>query len=203
MRALAWCGVLAPTLRLGLILLLGSLDPSYSQLRDYISELGARGAPSALVMNVIGTSLVGILLCIFSLGLYQAKEPSVLKTAGTAFLALSGLAFILVGVFPCDPGCSLVDPSASMRIHMMAGTVAMVSQAIAPMLFGLRLVSGTSDRRHAATSLACGAIAVGAVIVLLLGQGASLAYPGLFQKVFQAAADLWVLISAVHLLRNA
>jgi hypothetical membrane protein len=194
--------VLAPILRLGLILLLGFLDPGYSQPRDYISELGARGAPSAAVMNWVGTSLVGMLLCLFSLALYRVKEPGFLKTAGASLLALSGLAFVAVGLFPCDPGCSLVDPSASMRIHVLAGSVAMVSQAAAPMAFGLRLVSGTGDRTYAAVSLACGAIAVGAVIVLLTGQGATLAFPGLVQKTFQAAADLWVLVSAILLLRE-
>lgn len=201
MKALTWCGVSAPVLRLGLILLLGFLDPEYSHLRDYISELGARDAPSAVLMNLIGTVLVGVLLCLFSLALYRGSVPGFLATAGAVLLALGGLAFILVGLFPCDPGCSLAAPSASMRVHVVAGTLAMSAQTLAPMALGLRIVSGTGDRRYAAISLACGAIAIMALIVLL-GQGESLTFPGLFQKIFQVAADVWVLVSAIHLLGN-
>lgn len=201
MKALTWCGVFAPVLRLGLILLLGFLDPEYSHLRDRISELGARDAPSAGLMNIVGTVLVGVLLCLFSLALYRGIEPGILATTSAALLASSGLAFIVVGLFPCDPGCSLAAPSATMRVHVVAGTVAMAAQTLAPMALGLRIVSGTGDRRYAAISLACGAIAIMALIVLL-GQGESLTFPGLFQKVFQVAADVWVLLSAIHLLGN-
>jgi hypothetical membrane protein len=202
MKALTWCGVIAPVLRFGLILLLGFLDPEYSHLRDYISELGGRDAPAAVLMNVIGTVLVGVLLCVFSLALFRGSEPGFLATAGAALLASSGLAFIVVGLFPCDPGCSLDAPSATMRVHVAAGTVAMSAQTLAPMALGLRIVSGTGDRRYAAISLVCGAVAIMALIVLLLGQGESLAFPGLVQKIFQVATDAWVLLSAIHLLEN-
>lgn len=201
MKALAWCGVFAPVLRLGLILLLGFLDPEYSHLRDYISELGARDAPSAVLMNVVGTALVGVLLCAFSLALYRGSDPGFLATAGAALLASSGLAFIVVGLFPCDPGCSLAAPSASMRVHVIAGTVAMSTQTLAPMALGLRIVSGAGARRYAAISLVCGAAAIMALTVLLLGQRESLVFPGLFQKIFQTAADVWVLLSAIYVLR--
>jgi len=52
MRLVAWSGILAPLLRLGLILLLGALHPDYSQARDFISELGAPDAPFPAVMNL-------------------------------------------------------------------------------------------------------------------------------------------------------
>jgi hypothetical membrane protein len=185
-----------------LILLLGFLDPEYSHLRDYISELGARDAPLSVLMNFIGTVLVGVLLCVFSLALYRGSEPGSLATAGAALLASSGLAFIVVGLFPCDPGCSMAAPSATMRVHVVAGTLAMSAQTLAPIALGLRIVSGTGDRRHAAMSLVCGAVAIMALIVLLLGQGESLAFPGLVQKTYQIAADAWVLLSAIHLLGN-
>ena len=201
MKALTWCGVFAPVLRLSSILLLGFLDPEYSQLRDRISELGARGAPSAMLMNLVGTVFVGVLLCMFCLALYRASQPGLLATAGAALLASSGLAFIVVGLFPCDPGCSLAAPSATMWVHVVAGTVAMSTQTLAPMAFGLRIVSGTGDRRYAAMSLVCGAVAIMALIVLL-GQGQSSAFPGLVQKIFQVATDVWVLLSAIYLLGN-
>lgn len=202
MRALAWCGVAAPVIRLGLILVLGLLHPSYSQPRDFISELGAPDSPYAAVMNYAGISLVGVLLALFSIALYRAHRPGALALAGAVLLALSGLAFIAVGLFPCDQaGCSAANPSATMRVHMLAGMAGMSAQTLAALSFGLRLITGTTDRRYSALSLAFGMIAL-AALVLLIAHFAQLASPGLPQKIVQVATDLWVLVSAVYILRR-
>jgi hypothetical protein len=81
MRLLAWAGILAPLLRLGLILLLGALHPDYSQARDFISELGAPDAPHRAVMNLLGIALVGLLLVVFSVPLWRLQPPGPLGTA--------------------------------------------------------------------------------------------------------------------------
>jgi len=200
MRALAWCGVIAPLLRLGLILVVGSLHPGYSQLRDFISELGAQGAPFGQVMNA-GISLVGLLLTLFSVALYRVCNSSPLGLGGAALLGLSGLAFIAVGLFPCDPGCSLRAPSPVMRVHLLAGIIGMTMQAAAPLAMGLRFVTDSKDRSYAVVSLACGFLAAGALL-LLFGQGSRLSFPGLVQKTAQAATGLWVLVSAAYVLRR-
>lgn len=88
MKLLVWSGVAGPAIRLSLIVLLGYLTPGYSQLRDAISELGARGAPYAGLMNFVGISLVGLLLVLFSPALYRAYRGR-LAAAGAIFLALS------------------------------------------------------------------------------------------------------------------
>lgn len=202
MRVLAWCGVIAPMLRLGLILVLGFLHPSYSQPRDFISELGAPDSLFAPVMNYAGISLVGVLLALFSIALYRAHKPSSLALAGAVLLALSGLAFVVVGLFPCDqPACTLTDPSPTMRVHLLAGMAALTTQTLSPLALGLRVVGGTVDRKYSALSLVLGSIALVA-LVLLLGQGARLTYPGLVQKIVQVATDLWVLASAIYVVRR-
>lgn len=200
MRALAWCGVIAPLLRLGLILVLGSLHPGYSQPRDFISELGAQGAPFALAMNA-GISLGGLLVTLFSVALYRACNSSPLALGGAALLALSGLAFIAVGLFPCDPGCSLRAPSPVMRVHLLAGMIAMTTQSAAPLALGLRFVTDSRRRSYALVSLACGIVAAGALL-LLFGQGSRLSFPGFVQKLVQAATGLWVLVSGAYVLQR-
>lgn len=197
-RVLAWCGIIAPVLRLSLIAWLGALDPDYSQPRDYLSELGAEGAPFAFVMNP-GTALVGVLLAAFSAALYHASRGFA-AAVGTALLALSGLAFIGVGYFPCDPGCSLAAPSETMRVHIVAGAVAMATQTLAPIAFGIHFVSTGSAKLYAIASLILGTVALIA-LVLLFGFGSALTWPALPQKTFQVATDLWVLMSAIFILR--
>ena len=196
MRVLAWCGIAAPVIRLSLILWLGSLQPDYSQTRDFISELGARGAPYAAMMNYAGTVLVGVLLALFAIALYRTHRPSLLAAGGAGLLALSGFAFVVVGLFPCDPGCSLADPSSTMRIHLLAGTVATALQALAVLFFGMRVFSRHADRLHAALSLALGLVALGA-LVILHATAFQITSPGLVQKTFQVSTDAWVFLSAV------
>jgi hypothetical membrane protein len=201
MRRLAWSGILAPLLRLGLILLLGALQPDYSHARDFISELGAPDAPFPAVMNLLGIALVGLLLVVFSVPLRRSQPPGPLGTAGSLLLAISGVAFVAVGLLPCDQtGCSPEAPSAVMQGHLVAGLTAMTTQTLAALAFGFRLLSGTGPRWYAATSLGLGLAALLA-LALLFGTGLRLPAPGIAQKVMQFSADVWVFVSAVAVLR--
>lgn len=202
MRVLAWSGIAAPLLRLGLILLLGALHADYSQSRDFISELGAPGAPFPAVMNLIGIAFVGLLLVVFSVPLWQSQPRGPLGTIGSLLLAVSGVAFVAVGLLPCDnPGCAVGDFTAVMQGHIVAGLIAMTAQTLAVTAFGLRWFSGTGPRWYAATSLAFGLAALLA-LALLFGAGLRLPAPGILQKAMQFSTDIWVFVSAVHLLRG-
>lgn len=203
MRALAWCGVLAPLLRLGLILVLGALHPTYSQSRDFISELGAPDAPYPAVMNYLGISVVGALLLLFSVSLFRSQPSDPLRPLGSLLLAFSGIAFIAVGLLPCDrAGCSAHAPSLTMQGHLVAGLTGMTTQTLAAVVFGLRLVTGTGPRWYASTSLVLGLVALVA-LALLVGSGLRLPTPGLAQKTMQVSADCWVLTSALYALRSS
>ncbi len=202
-RTFAWAGILAPLLRLGLIGVLGALHPNYSQSRDFISELGAPDAPYAALMNFVGITTVGALLVLFTLPLSRSQPRGPLRTLGILLLGISGTAFIAVGLLPCDqPGCAMYSPSPIMRAHLLAGLIAMTAQSLAALAFGIRLFTGTGSRRYAGASLAFGCIAVLALLTLF-GSGSHLPMPGLAQKIMQVSTDLWVLLSAVFVLRSS
>jgi hypothetical membrane protein len=202
-RTLAWAGILAPLLRLGLIGALGAAHPSYSQTRDFISELGAPDAPFAALMNFVGISTVGALLVLFCLPLRRTQPQGPLRTIGTLLLGISGTAFIAVGLLPCDqPGCAMDAPSRTMQAHLLAGLMAMTAQSLAALAFGIRLFTGTGSRWYAGVSLALGCVAVLA-LATLFGSGSRLPMPGLAQKLMQVSADVWVLLSAIFVLRSA
>ena len=51
MRWLAACGVVVPILDVLITTWLGAIDPGYSHVRQYISELGEAGRPYAAVFT--------------------------------------------------------------------------------------------------------------------------------------------------------
>lgn len=194
-RFLIVCGLVAPVIRLGLIVTLGALHPTYSQATDFISELGAPDSPYADVMNYVGISLVGLLLAGFSVPLWQAAPDSVGK-AGAALLFLSGISFVVVGLAPCDrPGCGPGGSADVMFVHMVSGFTGMTTQALAPIAFGLGLFRAGEGRVYSAASLLLGLVSIMGLVALITGQG----MPGLAQKTMQVAADGWVFGSAAFL----
>ena len=70
-KLLALCGIAGPIIFALVVLILASLTPGYSHVADYMSELGATGAPYALFMNTLGFFLLGIMMIAFALGLHH------------------------------------------------------------------------------------------------------------------------------------
>ena len=68
MRWLAACGIVAPVADILITVGLGTLDPGYSHLRQYISELGEVGRPYAASFNTWSVAY-GLLFAGFAIGL--------------------------------------------------------------------------------------------------------------------------------------
>ncbi len=58
-------GLITVLILISAIIIFGYANEEFSFLNDYISKLGAKGEPNALWFNVIGFTLVGILLFMF------------------------------------------------------------------------------------------------------------------------------------------
>src|SRR5688500_5533547 len=105
--------MLAPPLFAFSIVAFAALRSDYSHLNDAVSELGARGAPSALAWNLTGFLTVGLLITAFSWGLYRGTG----SLAALISVGLSGLGFAGTGVFPADMD-DLASPSSRAHILM-------------------------------------------------------------------------------------
>jgi hypothetical membrane protein len=65
------CGVLGALWLLGMVVLGGATYPGYDHLAQFISELGATGAPFGDVVSYLGFFPVGVLISAFSDRLYR------------------------------------------------------------------------------------------------------------------------------------
>lgn len=68
-----------------------------------LSELGDRSRPGAALFNG-GGIIAGIMLVIFSVGLYRLLSTSAAGRLGTTTMGLASVMLIGVGVFPIDTG---------------------------------------------------------------------------------------------------
>ena len=204
LQLLIICGIAAAIVRSGFLLVLGAMTPGYSHLVNFNSELSARQAPyqdaATLSLYVAGTLIV-----LFAIGVARYTRPSGVGLWGSIVLAVTGLAFILIGVFPCDPGCSLQDPSPTMQAHLLAGFAGMTLQAIAILLFGFYGRNPGEDPRIGKVSMVLGVLATLSVAWLFaayFGLAHLLPKPVFGQKILTVVSDVWLLSFAVLLIRS-
>lgn len=137
MRFLLYLGVAAPVIRHLMIYGLGWLTPNYSATRDFISELSALGAPYFWPMNVVGLGFIGLMMISASSALYRNLAPLPGGRAAAWLLGISGVAFICIALFPCDPGCEARELNPRMVAHLVAGATAMGAEVSSAFVFGL------------------------------------------------------------------
>lgn len=127
-RCLALCGIAIPVIDVIFTIWLAALNPGYSHMRDFISELGEPGRPLDGLFAA-WCIVFGVLLAGFAFGLYRAIGGR----AGFVALLLTSAMSIVVGLFPCDPGCEAKNFSGQM--HVATGFISMPAMIAAPFCF--------------------------------------------------------------------
>ena len=102
------CGLVAPLTYTAALVFGGLAQPdAFSSADDAISDLGSDTASSGWIYNQIGLNLTGILVVVFSLGLWRELSPDLLGRLGAVALALTGFTLFLQGFFRLD--CQAID----------------------------------------------------------------------------------------------
>jgi hypothetical protein len=166
----------------------GLRAPGYSHRRQYISELGAEGAPDGGLVS-IGFVLVGLLLVAGGVVLVRSlvePRPAVWAAAVVA-LALGG-SYLVSGVAPCDPGCpdssGEAEVSTAQEVHDVAGVVGYTVAVGGVVAFAF--AARGSDA--APVSLAVAAVVVAAG----LAAGATDGWAGALQRVVEVVLLAWL-----------
>jgi len=98
----ALIGLSAPVIFAITYFIMSNQRPEYSFLTKAVSELGSLDAPNKWVWNIIGYIIPGILISVFSYGLFKGVTDSSKSKWPLIGIFLSGLFMIISGVFPGD-----------------------------------------------------------------------------------------------------
>lgn len=127
------------------------------------SDLGADTANLAVFSNLIGSVLPGLLLLVFTYGLWKSLASTRSGRIGTLLIGVVAIGIVVTGIAnedcrEMDPGCS--NDSAEIVVHLIAALLSGLCLLISPFVLArsLRWIPAWQDLRR--TTLVLGAITV-------------------------------------------
>jgi len=193
----AICGVIGPIAFAIVVIASGLLQPAYNHVTQYVSELGARGAPNAMIMNVAGFSLLGMFIIAFAFGLHLGVNEGKGSKIGPVLLAVSGAGFVAVGLFPLDP--SGVNVSFTGLMHVVSARITWIGLILALLFIAQRFKNDPEWKDYRLYTLAT--VLVALVLAVMLDFIGIEGWMGALQRLFLGVRLLWIEIVAIKLLR--
>ncbi len=198
----AFPGIIGPILFTVVWVFLGSIQPGYDHLAQAISELGAVGAPNAIIMNAVGFVPSGLLIVAFALGLHRGIRGEKRSKMGPALLALVGAGIAGAGIFSVN----MADfQSFTSIMHILAFSLVFFAGGwLAPLVLARRLKEDVRWQGYRRYSLVTGALLFGLLGFPLLGLTVLpvlLQIAGLWQRLFLGVLFLWIVVMADRLFR--
>lgn len=156
----------------------------YNYKRQFMSELGARNAPTQKLSPLINNIPLSILFSLFGIGLINTAGLSIVGYC----VVIHGLGTLIAGVFPMDHDPYTTTPSAACKIHFLAGLVMFVS------LFTASAITIFVDELGVIFRLFSAVITIFTVyfVVRLSGEYAQKGNVGLYQRLGYGVQLFWL-----------
>lgn len=177
----------------------GAMFPGYSHASQFISELGARGAPFAEIVNYFGFLPAGLLLCVFAFLAWRLLPRSVGTSFGMFGMGLFAFGYIAATFFPCEAGCRPTEITLSQALHNFLG---LAGYFTAPFCLATLGVQARKWPRAGHLSILAFASAVGAFIGLAF-LSPEFEYVGLAQRLLEASTLAWIVACSVYVYRES
>jgi len=189
-RFFALCGIAAPILFIILVIIASLLRSGYSQIYNFISDLGV--GPYAIIQNA-NFVIFGLLIIGFALGL-RGGLPSPKKRAlkvGVWLVVISGLGVLFAGVFP--------ENYLGGRPHNMVSATSFLTIIAAQLLIwrGLKSADNAFWGRYRTYSLVSGFLSIILLLVLRVTIGGD--YQGVAQRAFLAVPWIWIEVTGLKI----
>jgi len=194
-----WIGILAVLIYLSILMALGFVEPNYSHLQHFPSELGGTNASNASVMNT-NFHVVGIMVIVFSYGLHKGLPTGKTGFWGPLMLAILGTSMFLSGFFQCAEGC--LPTTFASKMHGIVGMPGLLASPLAPFLIYRRLKTAEQGWPIFYTKISLLAFAIQVLGILLLGPMMESGMPGLAIRILLVFQLAWPFTLAYGLTRN-
>jgi len=180
----------AEALLLGMTLVGAARYPGYDHARQFISELGATGAPDGWVVSWLAFLPIGLLVMAACLLMAWRMRSSALAVAGFLLLAVNAYAYVNSVWFRCDFECA--GTSVAQGMHNLIGLLGYLAGCVGLLLAGL---SAKGHRTLRVLGVVCAVLAFAGLMGL--GATAETGGPaGAFQRLTEAAIALFMLAYA-------
>ncbi|MFX0063907.1 MAG: DUF998 domain-containing protein [Candidatus Hermodarchaeota archaeon] len=147
-------GIITPILYIGLIIILGALEPGYNHLTTMMSVLGGVEGIRGVIFN-IGVALMGILIILFAIVLQKNINEGKGSKIATILFILGGLGLIGAAIFHCNQDCTnVIERDITGILHMISAFISGMSLAIAPLFVYFRLKKDPQWQKYAGYTLA-------------------------------------------------
>lgn len=205
-RRLAWTAVVVQGVFVVAWVVAGALEPGYSHVEHFVSELGADGAGHPWIVNG-ALVLQGWALVLLAIAVRQVLPRRAAAIVAAGAIAVAGVGFAAAGLLPldclraADGGCQATwdarDVSWQHSGHIWVSLLARVASLVA----AFALAAALWPRPAAVLALSAAFAGVGVGIVLTVaqwsGEGAA---QGLWQRWSLGALQLGVLLVAAGVL---
>jgi hypothetical protein len=189
-------GIVSALMGFAFPIVFAAMDPAYDPARDFISELGAVGAPNAAIVNAYGFLPPGVLMIAFAILAWAVLPRSWPAFWGFAGIFLFAIGYVGAAFFPCDAGCRPASPSFDHIMHSLTGAP---GYFLAPLFMAALAVAA---RRWPGGGWLSPLAAFGAAVSLagLVNFLPESETAGLWQRVLEAGVLVWVLACGCYLL---
>ena len=176
------------------VLIAGALHPGYSHVGQFMSELGAQGAPGGWMVNYFGFLPTEILFLGFvGFALRRAGRDWAMRV-GLVLLGLYAVSLIIAAFYPCDAGCRPDDPTFSHLVHIASGLGAYLFCIV-----GVCLLAVGCRRRNGALLTVTGILAGAFALVCFVQITPDNPQAGLYQRSLETTLYAWCIAFAVRL----
>ncbi|MGH8052267.1 MAG: DUF998 domain-containing protein [Arenimonas sp.] len=193
MRKIAfWSAISSYVLFLATLVIGAKNYPGYLHTSQFISELGASGAPTEMFFRVGNFLPCGILIMVFSFAAIKVLPKSGVTTLGFCLLAYNAFGSLTAAFFPCDFGCRPESPSVSQIIHNLVGLGGYLAAVAGLFVLAIQARTWSGMQYLFQLGIGCGSMAFASLLLFDPG----FEFTGLAQRSLEFSVGLWILSCA-------
>ncbi len=205
---LAWGVIFAQVVFLGGWVLAGALEPHYSPVRQYISELGRQGAAHPWIFTIF-VGIWGLGFIALAVALVPSLRTRPWRLAMPLLFLIAGVCAVLVGPLrmDCSPTVSAVcksrEAAGALSWHHYAHEWLSLAINVSLLLTGFAFARSAWPSRLARLVLSGALVLLTAWLVTFFLHDSLAGYQGLEERLWALVAQAWALVCATVLILEA